>query len=313
MWCRYSDTHGTFTSPRSGLLAATQSGHPSSDGAASVSGMTTPKPFRFAAQASPEDAAQWLGLARRAEALGYSTLLMPDGPRLPAPAPSLGVAAGATTTLRVGTWVLASPLRAPRLAAWDAHTLSLLTGGRFELGIGTGRPDIAVEAVERFGQPELTMPQRLARVGETIDELRALDGDRRTPVLVAAGGPKARALAAAKADIVTLAAGPFVSRDQVAGLVAEVRKAAGDRGAGLEFATPIFVVGDEAPPWVTRFVGTDMATLIASDSLFILRGSPAAMAEELQARREVTGVSYFSVNAVFIEEFAPVIALLAGG
>jgi alkanesulfonate monooxygenase SsuD/methylene tetrahydromethanopterin reductase-like flavin-dependent oxidoreductase (luciferase family) len=113
--------------------------------------MTTTTPFRFAAQAAPEDAAQWTGLARRAEELGYATLLMPDGPRLPAPGPSLGVAAGATTTLRVGTWVLATPLRAPRLAAWDAHTLSLLTGGRFELGIGTGRPDIAVEAVQRFG------------------------------------------------------------------------------------------------------------------------------------------------------------------
>ena len=271
----------------------------------------TELPFRFAAQAVPEDADQWLAVARRAEALGYSTLLMPDGMRLPSPLPALAVAAGATTALRVGTWVLASPLRAARLAAWDAHTLSLLTGGRFELGIGTGRPDVAADAVRLLGQPEMTVPQRLARVEETIDELRALDGERHTPVLLAAAGPKSRALAAAKADIVTLAVGPFADREEVAGLVAGVRGAAGRRGDDLEFAAPIFVVGDEAPPWLLRFLGTDMATLIARDSLMILRGTPAQMADELRRRRDVLGISYFSVNGAFIEQFAPVAELLA--
>jgi hypothetical protein len=32
----------------------------------------------------------------------------------------------------------------------------------------------------------------------------------------------------------------------------------------------------------------------------------------LQRRRETLGVSYFSVNATFIEEFAPVVGRLAG-
>jgi alkanesulfonate monooxygenase SsuD/methylene tetrahydromethanopterin reductase-like flavin-dependent oxidoreductase (luciferase family) len=272
----------------------------------------TALPFRFAAQATPENADQWLAVARRAEALGYSSLLMPDGMQLPSPMPALAVAAGATTTLRVGTWVLASPLRPARSAAWDAHTLSLLTGGRFELGIGTGRPEAAADAVRLLGQPEMSVPQRLARVEQTIDALRELDGEHRTPVLMAAAGPKSRALAAAKADIVTLATGPFAGREEVAGLVAKVREAAGDRGAGLEFATPIFVVGDEAPPWLLRFLGTDMATLIARDSLMILRGTPAQMADELIRRRDVLGISYFSVNGAFLEQFAPVAEALAG-
>ena len=272
----------------------------------------TALPFRFAAQAAPEDADHWLGLARRAEALGYSSLLMPDGMQLLSPLPALALAAGATTTLRVGTWVLASPLRPARQAAWDAHTLSLLTGGRFEFGVGTGRPVAAADAVRLLGQPEMTVPQRLARVEQSIDDLRALDGQRRTPVLLAAAGPKSRALAAAKADIVTLATGPFAAREEVAALVAGVREAAGERGAGLEFAAPVFVVGDEAPPWMLRFLGTDMATLIARDSLMILRGTPAQMAGELRRRREVTGISYFSVNAAFLEQFAPVLESLAG-
>ena len=104
----------------------------------------------------------------------------------------------------------------------------------------------------------------------------------------------------------------MASREEVAGLVAEVREAAGERGAGLEFAAAIFVVGDEVPPWLLRSLGTDMATLIARDSLAILRGTHAQMADELRRRRDVLGISYFSVNAAFIEQFAPVAEALAG-
>src|SRR5215472_18521863 len=180
------------------------------------------KAFRFAVQAVSENGEYWLATARRAESLGYSTLLMPDGMQLPAPMPALALAAGATTTLRVGVFVLASPLRAPRLAAWEAHTLSSLSGGRFEMGIGTGRPEVAEQAVQLLGQPPATPAQRLAQVEQTIDELRALDGEHHTPVLMAAAGPKARAMAAAKADIVTLALGATASREELAGLFTEL-------------------------------------------------------------------------------------------
>src|SRR5258707_10648989 len=175
--------------------------------------MTT-KPFRFALQATAQDREQWLATARRAEELGYSTLMLPDGLQLLSPLPALAVAAGATTALRVGTFVLASPLRAPRLAAWDAHTLSVLTGGRFELGLGTGLPQVAEQSVELLGQPARSGAERLAQVEQTIDDLRLLDRDQHTPVLMAVGGPKARAGAAAKADIVPLAASPLASRDE---------------------------------------------------------------------------------------------------
>jgi len=75
--------------------------------------MTT-RPFRFAAVSLPEGSgAQWRATARQVEDLGYSTLLMPDGVHLPSPIPSLAVAATATTTLRVGTFVLAASLRTP--------------------------------------------------------------------------------------------------------------------------------------------------------------------------------------------------------
>jgi probable F420-dependent oxidoreductase len=272
----------------------------------------TMRPFRFAIQSVAQDGSQWLATARRAEELGYSTLLTADGLHLPSPLPALALAAGATTSLRVGTFVLASPLRQPRLAAWDAHTLSKLSGGRFEFGVGTGRPEVTEQAAQLTGTPPASGADRLALTEQMIDELAALDGDQHTPVLMAASGPKARALAAAKADIITIATGPLISRDEVAKLTAGIRQAAGDRAAQIEFVQPIFVIGDDAPPWVQRFTGTDVATLIKHDSLQVLRGTPQQMADELQRRRDTLSVSYVSVNSAYLTDFAPVVELLAG-
>jgi alkanesulfonate monooxygenase SsuD/methylene tetrahydromethanopterin reductase-like flavin-dependent oxidoreductase (luciferase family) len=271
----------------------------------------TMRPFRFAVQSVAQDGSQWLATARHAEELGYSTLLTADGLHLPSPLPALAMAAGATTTLRVGTFVLASPLRHPRLAAWDAHTVSKLSDGRFEFGVGTARPEVTQQAAELTGQPT-TGAERLAQAEQMIDELAALDGDEHTPVLMAASGPKARALAAAKADIITIATGHLTSRAEVARLTTEIREAAGDRADQLEFIQPIFIVGEEAPSWTRRFLDADVPTLIANDSLAILRGTPQQMADELQRRRDELSASYFSFNGVFIDAVAPVIELLAG-
>lgn len=270
--------------------------------------------FRFGVVAAPMgDGEQWQRSARRVEELGYASLLVPDGPQLLSSFPALAVAASVTRTIRIGSYVIASPLRHPRLAAWDAHSMTVLTGGRFDMGIGTGRPEVAQQAVEMFGQPRTTAAQRLAQVEQTIDCLRELDDDRRTPVLIATGGPRARALAAAKADIVALGAGPLASREDVARAVAELREAAGERADQIEVQANIFVLGDEVPAWTARFLGTDTATLIARDSLVMLRGtSPRQMADELERRRETYGVSYVSINAVFMEQMVPVAELLTG-
>jgi probable F420-dependent oxidoreductase len=268
--------------------------------------------FRFGVVVTPEGGPErWTALARRAEELGYSSLLMPDGLQLLAPFPSLAVAAVATTNLRVGTFVLAGPLRPAYSAAWEGHTLSVLTGGRFEFGIGTGRPQVQAFA-ERLGLPFGTPAQRLRQVADAIEHLRELDGDRRTPVLIAAGGPKALDLAAEKADIVTLAAGPLASREDVVALADRLRAAAGARADDIEIAMNLFAVGDEVPPWVQGFTGTDAATLIAHDSLSMLRGDTPAMIDELQRRRDTIGVSYVSVNGAFMEQFAPVVEQLTG-
>jgi alkanesulfonate monooxygenase SsuD/methylene tetrahydromethanopterin reductase-like flavin-dependent oxidoreductase (luciferase family) len=263
--------------------------------------------FRFGAIEAPRGTTEdWLATARRTAGLGFSTLLTPDGTQQHAPFPALA-AASSIPELRLGTFVLAAPLRPPRSAAWEGHTLSVLSGGRFEFGIGTGRPDAHGEA-ESFGLPWGTGAERLSMVRETVAHLRTLDGEQRTPILMAAAGPRALALAAEEADIVTLAALPLTPRAEVARMSAELRERAGNRD--VEIAMNLFVVGTDVPPWTRQFLGVDPATLDERESLAVLRGTPQQMADELERRREELGVTYFVSSASYGEALAPVVELL---
>jgi alkanesulfonate monooxygenase SsuD/methylene tetrahydromethanopterin reductase-like flavin-dependent oxidoreductase (luciferase family) len=91
------------------------------------------RPFRFGvASGETTSGSAWTELARRAEALGYATLLVPDHYLTPlTPTPALMAAAAVTTTLRVGCIVFANDFRHPALLAKEAATIDLLSGGRF--------------------------------------------------------------------------------------------------------------------------------------------------------------------------------------
>lgn len=276
----------------------------------------TKRAFRFGVVASPEThagntAEQWKQTVRRAADLGYSTILMPDGLQLLSPFPSLAVAA-TTADIRVGTFVAAAPLRPPRAAAWDAHTLSVLTDGRFDFGIGTGRPGVEQFTAE-LGLPFGSAKERRDQVRDTLDHLEKLDGDRHTPIMLAAGGPRSLALAAARADIVSLAKSAMAPREEFLQLARDLRELAGTRADDIELAMNLFAAGTrELPPWTKQAAGVTPEELEASDSLMLLRGTPREMADELQRRRDEFGASYISVNATYLEDLAPVIEILAG-
>ncbi|MBE1493898.1 alkanesulfonate monooxygenase SsuD/methylene tetrahydromethanopterin reductase-like flavin-dependent oxidoreductase (luciferase family) [Amycolatopsis lexingtonensis] len=265
------------------------------------------RPLRFGVVAPiMTDMPTWRDRLRGLADSGYSTILMPDVPQWqPAPGPALAVAA-TITGLRVGTWVYASPVRPAWITAWEAHSLSVLTDGRFEMGIGTGRPGIA-DQLRELGLPATPVGRRASQVREVVAALRDLDGpDRRTPVVMAVGGAKSQALAAELADTVTFVMPQIETRAETRQRVERF-----DNRRGAELALHVPVVGESVAAFMAG-PDTDPAAVRAADSLAFLPDDPAAAAEEIQRRREEFGFSYFVFGVDVAGALAPVVAELAG-
>src|SRR5438105_1257656 len=265
------------------------------------------RPFRFGVGCPlATDLRAWRDRVRRIADSAYSTLLLPDVPGWqPGAGPTLALAAE-LADIRVGTWVYASPVRPAWTTAWEAHSLSVLSGGRFEMGIGIGRPGIE-DQLRELGLPVVPRGARFAQVRDTVAALRQLDGpDLHTPVVMAVRGPKGRALAAELADTVTFVARADDPGDEIAQLARDFHAL-----RDVELALHVPVVGDTVAPFMTA-PDTDPVALRAIDSLAILPADPAAASEEIQRRREEIGFSYFVIGAGSADTLAPVVAALAG-
>src|SRR4249919_2528138 len=130
--------------------------------------------FRFGVIApkcgSGKELTEW---ARQAEALGFSSLFVPDHfiDHDLAPTVALAHVAAVTDTLRVGPLVLGNDYKHPVVLAREMATLDLLSDGRLELGIGAGWMtadyDASGIALDRPGD-------RIERLGEAVHLVRAL-------------------------------------------------------------------------------------------------------------------------------------------
>jgi probable F420-dependent oxidoreductase len=130
-------------------------------------------PFRFGVSVRrAQSRREWQEKARRAEALGYSSFLVPDHLTdiLP-PLVPLVSAAEATASLRVGNFVLNNDLRHPALVARDAGAIDLLSDGRFELGLGAGHMQSEYDEIAlRFDSGRV----RVERLGESVAIIKKL-------------------------------------------------------------------------------------------------------------------------------------------
>ncbi len=122
--------------------------------------------------------------ARRCEELGIGSLWLYDhmyGPGAPG-IPSLEAWTLATALLarterlRVGHMVLCNQFRHPAVLAKMATTLDQISGGRLQLGLGSG--SIADEH-ERMGLPWGTFRERSERLGEALEILTQAFADER--------------------------------------------------------------------------------------------------------------------------------------
>ncbi|HEX4434656.1 MAG TPA: TIGR03621 family F420-dependent LLM class oxidoreductase [Acidimicrobiales bacterium] len=305
--------------------------------------------FRFALQASSAASpAAWRDLARKAEDLGYSTLYVPD--HLDdqwAPMIAATVAAEATTTLRVGTLVLDNDFRHPVVLAMEAATLDIVTGGRFEFGLGAGW---MTTDYHQSGIPMDPPAVRVARLAESLAIMRAMwrDGSATfsgehyqvtdapgTPVPVTPGGPplvigggsrRVLTLAGEYADIVSVVpslnagyVGPEVAAESVVEKYADrvrwAREAAGPRAGDLELqcwtvAVQVVPNADEVIASLAPLFDLTPEQLRAAPLALI--GTAGEIVEQLRARREQLGFSYIVVHEAEMDALAPVIAELAG-
>ena len=142
---------------------------------------TTPErhPLRFGYFLVPNADDPLIDTAIRVEQLGLDYLGVQDHPyqrRYVDTWTLLSFIAARTTTLRVFTDVANLPLRPPAVMAKAAATISRLSGGRFDLGLGAGA---FWDAIAAYGGHRRTPGQSLDALGEAITVIRKIwSGER---------------------------------------------------------------------------------------------------------------------------------------
>jgi len=117
-------------------------------------------------------------LAIVADRAGLDLATFPDHPYQPRSHDTwtlLSYVASRTERIHVSGNVLNLPLRQPAAPARSAASLDLLSGGRFELGIGAG---FFWDAVEAMGARRLTAGQAVVALEEAIQIIRGIWGPR---------------------------------------------------------------------------------------------------------------------------------------
>lgn len=315
------------------------------------------RPFRFGVLCEEMGTrAAWLEKAKRVEQLGYSTLLLRDhfiaepfGDQF-APLTALTAAAMVTSTLRVGSMVLDNDYRHPIVLGKEVATLDVLSGGRFEFGLGAGWMD------KEYAQAGLSFDApgtRIGRLEEALSIFKGLFADEpltfrgkhytitglpgfpkplqrpHPPILIGAGGKRMIALAAREANIVGLMSGPITSGeptdDDPAAYSPErymqkiewLREAAGPRFTQLELSlitTPVVTnnrhQGAEQVAQKRGWSGVSLEEIFKMPNLFI--GSPEQIAEQMLERRERFGFSYYMIIDRVMEDCVPLVERLAG-
>ena len=247
---------------------------------------------------------EWADQVRAVEAQGWTSLLMPDTLWTPSPFPTLAAAAAVTSTLRLRTWVLAAPLRSPAVVARETSALQQLSDGRFELGIGSGRPDAEREAAQ-LGVPWGTAAERIGQVQAVIRTVR--EKVRSAPqVVVAAAGPRMLAAAARSADRIAIALPPMATEDDLRTTVDRVRSTA---TSPIGLSLQVSGLAGRLPAWLRRG-GLDPKALAEAGAVGMLTGDAQEMADTVRRRRDELGIDEIIVPGELADDFAPVISLL---
>jgi probable F420-dependent oxidoreductase len=307
------------------------------------------RPFRFAAELhAPLPGRSWADSARELEALGYSTMFVPDHfDEGPGPIAAMACAATATTRLVVGTLVFDCDFRHPAVLARELATIDQIAEGRLEVGLGAGWKRLDYD---RSGIPMDRPGVRVSRMIEHAEILRRLfaegpvnfSGEHYTitdlegtpkpftpggpKFLIGGGAPRVLRFAGRTADIVGLNASihsgeidTAAAQDALPTSIDEkaawVREAAGERWDSIEINAWLSVaaVTDDADGLANVLSGVFSAppeAILASPLTLI--GSAEQIADRLEERRARWGYSYTVIPGERVHDFAPIVAALTG-
>lgn len=215
-----------------------------------------------------------------------------------------------TQSLVVGHLVLCDPLRHPAVLARQAATLDHASGGRYELGIGWG--SVPAE-LDTFGVGAAAPRERVARLGESLDVLRALwtgepvtyDGrffrltdaqqrpapTRRIPIVVGGIGKRTLELVRAHADWWNV---PIQSLDRLD----ELKDRVGSARVSAQVMVALVPTEDDRAA-VTELVARRFGGSVMGDTMVV--GTTDELAAHLGALR-ARGVERFYV---WFADFAP--------
>jgi probable F420-dependent oxidoreductase len=313
------------------------------------------KPMRFATQtggvpsgqASAPSADEWYARAKRIEALGYDTLAMPDHMIGGAWAaiPALAALAPVTSQLRLGTLVIDNDFRNPVVLAREIAVLDVLSGGRFEWGMGAGWLDRDYLGT---GIPFDRGRVRVARLAEAITLMKRLFTEEQVdhagtyykvakaecrpnvvqrphpPLLIAGGGPEILRLAGREANIVAIVpagitgsghlAKDAVTLDTLKKQAEIARAAAGARAGEIEYSIFLDCVRtDDREKTIAEMAEkakSDPAVIHGSAYRGI--GTLDEISEHIRKVRDEVGVTYFCLRGPDVEKLGPIVRDLSG-
>jgi len=303
-------------------------------------------PIRFSASLGSLPTANVVDAAVQAEEMGFYSVTVPDHlDDQPAPLITLAAVAQATTSIRLLPLVLANDYRNPVVLAKELASLDVLSNGRLEAGLGAGW---MTSDYELSGIALDSPGTRISRLSESVDIITALlrgesvehDGEHYhvsgamgpphavqdpVPIMLAGGKQKMLTLAGSKAQIVGInpgltagvideRAGRDATLERTDQKVEWVRAAAGQRFDEITLQTRIHLamITDDR-----EGVAAEMAPLLgitaeeALASPHALVGTVEQCVETVIGWRERWGISYVSINADLMDDFAPVVEALA--
>ena len=313
-----------------------------------VEPMSQTRPFRFALSVGGTTGRDdFLATVRRAEDYGFDVISSADHISARLAVLPLLMSAAEVSSLRISPMVMANDYRHPVILAKDAATIDVLSGGRFELGIGTGWIE---EQYEAAGIPYDSPRVRVDRFEEAIAVIKGCWGgepftfsgehyqvDRVScprpaqrpypPLLIAGTGPRMLRLAGREADIVSVApmTRKMVGFDEFDGAVATsgdrmdeqlkwIREGAGSRFDEIELSVMAHhvEVGDDIDEIAAKIAANTRSTpgqIVASPHMLI--GPSEHVTQSLLAHRERYGISYFVFLGGDLDAVGPIVEQLA--